>query len=125
MEPTLCFPIVQVNIKLIKKTRCPLDVPGQNDTLQILKYITNCSNQITYTLIIYKSNFKNSKHVAENDKYFKISFIGLRRYCLILLSVPPCFIILDIMLAHLDLTFSSSVVVLVILRISVPRETYP
>ena len=59
------------------------------------------------------SNFKNPSHLGEND---------LNDLDLILLLLPPCFIYLDIILIHDDLDFSSSVVILGILRISATSE---
>ena len=66
-----------------------------------------------YIHIIYKSNFKKSRHAGENDLNFsKLCPYILQRHCVVLVMVPPCFVILDIILAHDDLNFSSSVVVL-------------
>ena len=46
----------------------------------------------------------------------------LQRQCLTLLIVPPCFDVLDAILAHDESYFSVSVVVLAILRILFLRE---
>ena len=82
--------------------------------MQFVKYTVNYKKWITYTMIIY--NFKKSKHVGENDLNW--------RHCFILLLEPPCFIILDIVLAHNDLNFSRSLIGLAIQRISAQCEAW-
>ena len=59
--------------------------PGQNSTLQFVKYIINCQKRSTETLITYNRNNKKSNHVGENDlDISKLYPQTLQKHCFIL-----------------------------------------
>ena len=62
---------------------CPLDVSGQNDPVQFVKYIFDRKKRTSHTLIISNSNFKKSKYLGEGNLDIpKFRPHILRRHCL-------------------------------------------